>query len=145
MSRILLNNDQSAQGKDALLEVAIRMKDLRAPPDTHELQGEERRNIDNPEPSSSNDELDFEEYLDKMEHSRATSLKVNEQPVDIKIKAFQQEFLNGLQEVEQFDRSSKLSIDKVIPAYPDVIRDVALGLYLQCRPPKSVLKDCFLH
>jgi hypothetical protein len=68
MNRILLSEDQIAKAKEALCDVAVRMKGLL--PEKSEPKDEDVSSKSFS--SSSNDkELDFEKYLDKTEWSKA--------------------------------------------------------------------------
>ncbi|KAM9329115.1 LOW QUALITY PROTEIN: uncharacterized protein PAF06_019636 [Gastrophryne carolinensis] len=109
MSRLLLNSEQTATGKKALYDVAVRMKGLR------------------PEiPPQVNEELDFDSLLDKMEVAKGKRRRISAtEPVNVQIKKFQQEFYKALKEVEKYDRSSKLTVEEAILVYPEIVSDVA--------------------
>ncbi|KAM4701935.1 LOW QUALITY PROTEIN: uncharacterized protein O3C94_002843 [Discoglossus pictus] len=120
----LLNSEQTATGKKALCNVAVRMKGLR--PEIP-LQDEVLlSNSGDSGSSSSNKELDFDSFLDKMEVSKGKRHRISvTEPINVQIKKFQQEFYEALKEVEKYDRSSKLSIEEVILVYPEIVSDVA--------------------
>ncbi|KAL8179245.1 UNVERIFIED_CONTAM: hypothetical protein K2H54_062157 [Gekko kuhli] len=124
MSRILLNSEQSAIGKKALYDVAVRMKGLRPeiPPQDEVLLS----NSGNSGSSSSNEELDFDSFLNKMEVAKRKRRCISvTEPVNVQIKKFQQEFYKALEEVEKYDRSSKLTVEEAIVVYPEIVSDVA--------------------
>jgi hypothetical protein len=88
--------------------------------------------------SSSNEELDFEKYSNKIEWSKAKrcSLNVRKQSFDVKLMKFKQNFFNGLKDVEEYDRSSKLTILEVIPACPETVKPAAMTV--TAMPPTQV-------
>ncbi|KAM5125247.1 LOW QUALITY PROTEIN: uncharacterized protein ACMZJ9_022334 [Mantella aurantiaca] len=135
MSRLLLNSEQTATGKKALYDVAVRMKGLR--PEIP-LQDEVLlSNSGDSGSSSSNEELDFNSFLDKMEVSKGKRRRISvTAPVNVQIKKFQQEFYEALKEVEKYDRSSKLTIEEVILVYPEIVTDVAR--IVTAMPPTQV-------
>jgi hypothetical protein len=49
---------------------------------------------------------------------------------------FKQDFFDGLKEVEEYDRSSKLTILEVIPAYPEIVKPAAM--IVTAMPPTQV-------
>ncbi|GFG29456.1 hypothetical protein Cfor_08213, partial [Coptotermes formosanus] len=124
MSRLLLNSEQTATGKKALYDVAVRMKGLRPeiPPRDEVLLS----NSGNSGSSSSNEELDFDSFLNKMEVAKGKRRRISvTEPVNVQIKKFQQEFYKALKEVEKYDRSSKLTVEEAILVYPEIVSDVA--------------------
>ncbi|KAG7170165.1 hypothetical protein Hamer_G012413 [Homarus americanus] len=129
MKRILLDNDQTSKGKEALYEIAVRIKEMKSQTEIHEP--EQVRNIDKSSSSdsdsaSSNKEIDFDSYLDTIEQAKVKRHRSeNAAAVDIKNTRFQQDFFGALMEVEKFDRSSKVTVDEAIPAYPEIVKDVA--------------------
>lgn len=135
MSRLLLNSEQTATGKKALYDVAVRMKGLRPeiPPQDEVLLS----NSGNSGSSSSNEELDFDSFLDKMEVAKGKRRRISvTEPVNVQIKKFQQEFYNALKEVEKYDRSSKLTVEEAILVYPEIVSDVAR--IVTAMPPTQV-------
>jgi hypothetical protein len=81
--------------------------------------------------------LDFEKYLDKIERSKAKRCRLNvrKQSFDVKLMKFKQYFF-GLKDVEEYDRSSKLTILEVIPAYPEIVKLAAMTV--TAMPPTQV-------
>lgn len=67
MNQMLLSDDQIAEGKEALYKVAIHMRGLQVLTEMPGPQDEEVTSILNSESFSSNEELDFEACLNKME------------------------------------------------------------------------------
>ncbi|KAG2468011.1 CENPJ protein, partial [Polypterus senegalus] len=125
MSRIVLSSDQITNGKKALYDVAVHMKGLLLP-ETPPL--DEAISTGNSGSSSSNEELDFDSYLDKMEVSKAKRRRLcvkDKQPVNVQIKRFQQEFFKELKEFEKYDHSSKLTVEEATLVDPEIISDVA--------------------
>ncbi|KAM9308920.1 LOW QUALITY PROTEIN: uncharacterized protein PAF06_013141 [Gastrophryne carolinensis] len=136
MSRLLLNSEQTATGKKALYDVAVRMKGLRPeiPPQEDEVL---LSNSGNSGSSSSNEELDFDSLLDKMEVAKGKRRRISAtEPVNVQIKKFQQEFYKALKEVEKYDRSSKLTVEEAILVYPEIVSDVAR--IVTAMPPTQV-------
>ncbi|KAM9301722.1 LOW QUALITY PROTEIN: uncharacterized protein PAF06_014937 [Gastrophryne carolinensis] len=136
MSRLLLNSEQTATGKKALYDVAVRMKGLRPeiPPQEDEVL---LSNSGNSGSSSSNEELDFDSLLDKMEVAKGKRRCISAtEPVNVQIKKFQQEFYKALKEVEKYDRSSKLTVEEAILVYPEIVSDVAR--IVTAMPPTQV-------
>jgi hypothetical protein len=88
--------------------------------------------------SSSNDEFDFEKYFDKIEQSKAKRcrLNVHKQSFDVKLMKLKQDFFYGFKEVEEYDRSSKLTILEVIPACPETVKPAAM--IVTAMPPTQV-------
>jgi hypothetical protein len=128
MNRILLSEDQIAKAKEALCDVAVRMKGL-LPEKSEDSETKDEDVSSKSFSSSSNDEeLDFEKYLDKIEGSKAKHcrLNVHEQSFDVKLMKCKQDFFGGVKEVEEYDRSSKLKILEVIPAYPEIVKPAAM-------------------
>ncbi|XP_044134821.1 AP-4 complex subunit mu-1 isoform X1 [Bufo gargarizans] len=134
MSRLLLNSEQTATGKKALFDVAVRMKGLRPEiPSQDEVLLSNRGNSG----SSSNKELDFDSFLDKMEVAKGKRRCISvREPVNVQIKKFQQEFYKALKEVEKYDRSSKLTVEEAILVYPENVSDVAR--IVTAMPPTQV-------
>jgi hypothetical protein len=79
----------------------------------------------------------LEKYLDKIEQSKAKRCRLNvrKQSFDIKLMKFTQDFFDGLK-VEEYDRSSKLTILEVIPAYPEIVKPAAM--IVTAMPPTQV-------
>lgn len=77
--------------------------------------------------ASSDEEFTFEKYLDNMEQAKAKRCRREEDssPIANRLSKFQQNFSLALKEVEQFNRSSKLTVHEAIPLYPEIVRDVA--------------------
>lgn len=125
--RILLSKDQIAEAKAVLCDVAVQMTgELPEESENSKLQTDEvttRSSF-----SSTDEDSDFEKYVDNIEWSRAKRCHVNEhkQPFDVKPMNFKQDFLDGLKEVEKYDRSSKLIIKEVIAAYPEIVQFSAM-------------------
>lgn len=134
MNRVLLNGDQITKGKEALCDLAIHMEKLINP----EVQDEEASSITYQTSSSSDDEgQDFSKYLDRVECQKAKRFKAAlKKPLDMKISKFKQEFFKGLKEVDKYNRSSKLTVEEVLPLYPEIIRNVARTV--TAMPPTQV-------
>jgi hypothetical protein len=66
--------------------------------------------------SSTDDELDFEKYLDQKESAKHCCLEnAPNKIVKNSFTEFKCMFLNALNEVKKFDRSSKLTVQDVLP------------------------------
>ena len=134
MNRVLLNDDQKAEGKMALYEIAIRMRGLI--PENKEAQNEEGL-ITTALSETSSDDEDFSKYLDRVESSNIKHFKVEiKKPIDLEESKFKEDFFIALKEVEKYNRSTKLSIDEVLPLYPEIIRNVARTI--TAMPPTQV-------
>ncbi|KAG7169066.1 hypothetical protein Hamer_G024995 [Homarus americanus] len=103
---------------------------------------EQVRNIDKSSSSdsdsaSSNKEIDFDSYLDTIEQAKVKRHRSeNAAAVDIKNTRFQQDFFGALMEVEKFDRSSEVTVEEAIPAYPEIVKDVARAV--TAMPPTQI-------
>ncbi|KAM4049182.1 LOW QUALITY PROTEIN: uncharacterized protein ACNLHF_006937, partial [Anomaloglossus baeobatrachus] len=76
-------------------------------------------------PSSSTDEeFNFEKYLDHKDRAKRSRIEESS-PSRNTASTFQQNFSCALKEIEKFDRSSKITVQQAIPLYPDIVRDVA--------------------
>ncbi|XP_023239226.1 uncharacterized protein LOC111637867 [Centruroides sculpturatus] len=140
MNRILLNDNQIASGKEKLREIAIRLKKLPLPY-IYKSKDENKNNEcnDNSESSSPKKELDFEAYLDSLERLKVKRRRLTNQetnPAEIEKIKFEQNFLNGLIEIEKYDRLSKLNVEEAISIYPEIIRDAARSV--TAMPPTQV-------
>jgi hypothetical protein len=76
--------------------------------------------------------------LDKIERLKAKRCRLNvrKQFFYVKLTKFKQDFLYGLKEVEEYDRSSKLTMLEVIPAYPEIVKPAAMTV--TAMPPTQV-------
>ncbi|KAL8203028.1 UNVERIFIED_CONTAM: hypothetical protein K2H54_036077 [Gekko kuhli] len=127
--------EQTATGGKALYDVAVCMKGLRPeiPPQDEVLLS----NSGNSGSSSSNEELDFDSFLNKMEVAKRKRRYISvTEPVNVQIKRFQQEFYKVLEEVKKYDRSSKLTVEEAILVYPEIVSDVAR--IVTAMPPTQV-------
>lgn len=106
MNQILLSDEQIDEGKQALSEIANHLKGPQRLPETETK--EDVCNINNLERTSSesNEELDFEAVLDKIDHLKVKRQRLNMQttttPVDVLKRKFQQDVLNAFNDVQQY-------------------------------------------
>ncbi|KAG8235375.1 hypothetical protein J437_LFUL012586 [Ladona fulva] len=122
MHRILLDEKQLTKGKDALFEVAVRMNGIQECEEEKEV-GDAAMSSH----SSTEDELDFEKYLNHLERAKFRRIeKDSSKPKENNMNKFQINFSHALKEVENFDCSSKLTVKEAIPLYPEIVRDVAM-------------------
>lgn len=111
-------------------------------PEIDKSQDEKVRCYDSSESSSSNESnegLDFEAYLNKLERLKVKRTRLTNpenEPVEIQKSKFQQEFLEGLKEIEKYDRLSKLNVEDAIAIYPEIIRNAARSV--TAMPPTQV-------
>ncbi|KAG7166202.1 hypothetical protein Hamer_G011023 [Homarus americanus] len=123
----------------------VRIKEMKSQTEIHEP--EQVRNIDKSSSSdsdsaSSNKEIDFDSYLDTIEQAKVKRHRSeNAAAVDIKNTRFQQDFFGALMEVEKFDRSSKVTVEEAIPAYPEIVKDVARAVTAMPPTQASLFKD----
>ncbi|KAM4044019.1 uncharacterized protein ACNLHF_008128 [Anomaloglossus baeobatrachus] len=123
--RILLDDQQLTKGKEALTEIAVRMSGLQ------DCQAQEDLGPDSAtaaiSSSSSNEEFNFDKYLDDMEQAKRCRKEKDftPSPVTSRLTRFHQNFSLAFKEIEKFNRSSKLTVHEAIPLYPEIVRDVA--------------------
>ncbi|XP_073429431.1 uncharacterized protein [Dendrobates tinctorius] len=122
MHRILLDDQQLSKGKEALFEIAVRMKGLQ---NSQEEQEEFGRPATSSPSSSTDEEFNFEKYLDHKDRAKCSRIEEESSPSRNTASTFQQNFSCALKEIEKFDRSSKITVQQAIPLYPDIVRDVA--------------------
>ncbi|KAM3934836.1 uncharacterized protein RB166_002224 [Leptodactylus fuscus] len=123
MHRILLDDQQLTKGKEALLEMAVRMKGLQN--SQEEEQEEFGRPATSSPSSSTEEEFNFEKYLDHKDRAKRSRIEEESSTSKNTASTFQQNFSCALKEIEKFDRSSKITVQQAIPLYPDIVRDVA--------------------
>ncbi|KAM4028644.1 uncharacterized protein ACNLHF_023936 [Anomaloglossus baeobatrachus] len=122
MHRILLDDQQLSKGKEALFEIAVRMKGLQ---NSQEEQEEFGRPATSSASSSTDEEFNIEKYLDHKDRAKRSRIEEELSPSKNTASTFQQNFSCALKEIEKFDRSSKITVQQAIPLYPDIVRDVA--------------------
>ncbi|KAM4037493.1 uncharacterized protein ACNLHF_016084 [Anomaloglossus baeobatrachus] len=122
MHRILLDDQQLSKGKEALFEIAVRMKGLQ---NSQEEQEEFGRSATSSPSSSTDEEFNLEKYLDHKDRAKRSRIEEESSPSRNTASTFQQNFSCALKEIEKFDRSSKITVQQAIPLYPDIVRDVA--------------------
>ncbi|XP_073510784.1 uncharacterized protein [Phyllobates terribilis] len=124
--RILLDDQQLTKGKEALTEVAVRMSGLQ-----EDCQAQEDLGPDSAtaaiSSSSSDEEFDFDKYLDDMKQAKHCRKEKDftPSPIASRLTILHQNVSLALKEIEKFNRSSKLTVHEAIPLYPDIVRDVA--------------------
>lgn len=123
MSRILLNDHQIAKAKETLYQITVRIKCF--PGLDSETQIEHSYFVSSQESasSSSNEDLDFEKYLNQLDVIKRK--RYNEKEPDTEEQKFKKEFFTALEGVEKYDRSSKLNVQEAIDVYPKIIENVA--------------------
>ncbi|KAM4045437.1 LOW QUALITY PROTEIN: uncharacterized protein ACNLHF_009274 [Anomaloglossus baeobatrachus] len=118
ISTIKLMNER----KEALFEVAVRMKGLQ---NSQEEQEDFGRPATSSPSSSTDEEFHFEKYLYHKDRAKRSRIEEESSPSRNTASTFQQNFSCALKEIEKFDRSSKITVQQAIPLYPDIVRDVA--------------------
>ncbi|XP_073409851.1 uncharacterized protein [Dendrobates tinctorius] len=136
--RILLDDQQLTKGKAALTEVAVRMSGLQEDCHVQEDLGPDSATAAISS-SSSDEEFDFDRYLDDMEQAKRCRKEKDfiPSPIASRLTIFQQNVSLALKEIEKFNRSSKLTVHEAIPLYLEIVRDVPMWLRL-CLQPKLV-------
>ncbi|KAM9307836.1 uncharacterized protein PAF06_011978 [Gastrophryne carolinensis] len=131
MHRILLNDQQLKKGKESLFEIALRMNTMQ------NCQEQEQFGPAAASSSSSTDEeLDFEKYLDHKERAKRSRIEKESHPSEDTASRFRQNFACALKELEKFDRSSKITVQQAINMYPETVKDVAR--VVSALPPTQV-------
>ncbi|XP_075172075.1 uncharacterized protein LOC142243755 [Anomaloglossus baeobatrachus] len=120
MHRILLDDQQLSKGKEALFEIAVRMKGLQ---NSQEEQEEFGRPATSSASSSTDEEFNIEKYLDHKDRAKRSRIEEELSPSKNTASTFQQNFSCALKEIEKFDRSSKITVQQAIPLYPDILID----------------------
>ena len=121
--RVTLNDEGLAKGKSDLFEIALAMKDY------EENSVRPRSNLfeegsqnSTPENLSAASE-DFEKLLDRESKRRKT-----ETPPAAPLCPFKADFNNALTDLEQIDRSSKVTVVNAIPLYPTILQNVSYAV-----------------
>ena len=120
MHRILLDDQQLTKGKEALFEIAVRMNMLQNCQEQEELGHTATSST-----SYTDEELDFEKYLDHKDRAKRSRMEKESSLSENTASKFQHSFSCALKVVEQFDRSSKVTVLQAIDMYPEMVRDVA--------------------
>ena len=73
---------------------------------------------------------EYEKLLDEKERARKRQRLAGEKAENFpcKISKFRHAFCTALTKVETFARSSKLTIDKAIPLYPNIVQEAAIAV-----------------
>ncbi|XP_073415086.1 uncharacterized protein [Dendrobates tinctorius] len=123
---ILLDDQQLTKGKEALTEVAVRMSGLQEDCQVQEDMGPDSATAAISS-CSSDEEFDFDKYLDDMEQAKRCRKEKDFtlSPIASRLTIFQQNVSLALKEIEKFNRSSKLTVHEAIPLYPEIVRDAA--------------------
>ena len=88
--------------------------------------------------SSESSKDEYEKFLDEKEQARKRKQFEGEkaEKFPCKISKFRHAFYTALTKVETFDRSSKLTVDKTIPLYPNIVQEAAIAV--TALPPSQV-------
>ncbi|XP_075181010.1 disks large homolog 3 [Anomaloglossus baeobatrachus] len=110
-SHALCYDQQLSKGKEAVFEIAVRMKGL-------QNSQEEQEEFGRPATSSpsllTDEEFNFEKYLDHKDRAKCSRIEESS-PSRNTASTFQQNFSCALKEIEKFDRSSKITVQQAIP------------------------------
>ena len=72
-------------------------------------------------------DIDFEKILDNQEMAKRNRLEGSTGHKETNIfEIFKKSFLSACEEVKKFNRLCKLTVQEVIPSYPEIIRDAAM-------------------
>ena len=136
MYRVLLQDEELAKGKNALIDIAVAMRDFEENSSHEQASGFSNFNVARPasSPSSTEDE-DFEKVLDRQEKQRKV-LTRKDQDEASPLRMFKTDFVNALSKMETIDRTSKTSVLVAIPQYPVIIQKVAYAV--TALPPTQV-------
>ena len=75
--------------------------------------------------SSTDEEFDFEKYLDHKDRAKRSRMEKESSLSENTASKFQHSFSCALKVVEQFDRLSKVTVLQAIDMYPEMVREVA--------------------
>lgn len=135
--RFLLNDEQIKKAKEALYDLSIKLKLFLEKSLVNPSQSAEADIATEFLSSSSNDESDFDKYLDNIEKAKIKQIKTTEQGlVDSKLIKYKEDFNAALKEIEKYERSCKIPLLELIKIYPDIIKEVAL--LVTALPPTQV-------
>jgi len=135
--RILLNEEEQECARKTLWDLSVRQ---RTQEESDELEIVEVETSSRPElaiqeiveseSSSTSSEDDFEKMLDEREQAkrRCTERDAIVSPQLTDIAQRKKDFSQALLEVENFDRSKKLSVMDALPSYPEIIQKVAYAV-----------------
>ena len=126
MYRVTLNNEERAKEKAALLQIALFLKnheERRCGANLFEEENQSSRKENFSSTSESEDE-DFEKLLDRQAKRRKTYTEdaaSNSSP----LRLFKMDFNNALKDMENIDRSSKVTVMDAISRYPAILQKLA--------------------
>ena len=126
MYRVTLNDEERSKGKAALLQIALSLKHHEerrcgANPFEEENRSSGKENFSS---TSESEDEDFEKLLDKQAKRRNTYTEdaaSNSSP----LRLFKMDFNNALTDMENIDRSSKVTVMDAISRYPSILQKVA--------------------
>ena len=124
--RVTLNDEERAKGKAALLQIALSLKhheERRCGANLFKEKNQSSRKENFSSTCESEDE-DFEKLLDRQAKRRKTYTEdaaSNLSP----LRLFKMDFNNALTDMENIDRSSKVTVMGAILRYPGILQKVA--------------------
>ncbi|MDI4567967.1 MAG: hypothetical protein E7Y34_02680 [Mycoplasma sp.] len=75
--------------------------------------------------------------MDNIEKAKAKRMKIkNQEPLDIKMKKYKQDFYTAFEEIEKYDCACKTPLLELIKIYPEKLKEVALTV--TALPPTQV-------
>ena len=74
--------------------------------------------------SDKDTDIDFDKILDMAKRRRLEDSSGHRETY--KLEIFKRSFLSASEEVEKFNHLCKLTVQEVIPSYPEIIRDAAM-------------------
>ena len=124
--RVTLNDEERAKGKAALLQIALSLKhheERRCGANLFKEKNQSSRK-ENFSSTSESENEDFEKLLDRQAKRRKTYTEdaaSNLSP----LRLFKMDFNNALTDMENIDRSSKVTVMGAILRYPGILQKVA--------------------
>ena len=128
--RVSLNDSQLIKAKIALFNVAVRMNGLDKEIENPVQEDDSMASPTAMSLSSGSSEDEYEIFLDVKERSNKRQKCDIEKTRGLpsKINKFKQDFYAALTEVENFDRTSKLTVINAIPRYPEIVQQAATAV-----------------
>lgn len=122
--RIMLNDEQCNTAKNALTDVAIRLKSLKNEEVAVQHTLSDVAGNSSSQGESDSEDLEFEQLLDRQERVKRQRMDESQETVSA-LDSFRQNFRVSLKEIEKYNRTSKLNLQQAISLYPDSVKEVA--------------------
>ena len=126
MYRVTLNDEERSKGKAALLQIALSLKHHEerrcgANPFEEENRSSGKENFSS---TSESEDEDFEKLLDKQAKRRKTYTE-DAASNSFPLRLFKMDFNNAITDMENIDRSSKVTVMDAISRCPSVLQKAA--------------------